>query len=50
MPDAEGNAGDVAWNFEKLLVAPGGKVTRFRPQVVPEDPALVAAIEAALPS
>ena len=22
--DAEGKAGDVAWNFEKFLVAPGG--------------------------
>ncbi|MDP1820161.1 MAG: glutathione peroxidase [Acidimicrobiales bacterium] len=48
--DAEGNAGDVSWNFEKFLVAPGGAVTRFRPQVVPEDPALVEAIEAALPA
>ena len=47
--DAEGNAGDVAWNFEKFLVAPGGQVTRFRPQVEPEDPALVGAIESALP-
>jgi glutathione peroxidase len=50
VPDAEGNDGDVAWNFEKFLIAPGGKVTRFRPTVVPEDPALVDAIEAALPS
>lgn len=49
IPDAEGKAGDVAWNFEKFLVAPGGAVTRFRPQVEPEDPALVGAIEAALP-
>lgn len=47
--DAEGKAGDVAWNFEKFLVAPGGSVTRFRPQIEPEDPALVGAIEAALP-
>ena len=50
VPDAEGKDGDVAWNFEKFLVAPGGKVTRFRPQVEPEDPALVDAIEAALPA
>jgi glutathione peroxidase len=48
--DAEGNAGDIAWNFEKFLVAPGGAVTRFRPQVEPQDPALVSAIEGALPS
>jgi glutathione peroxidase len=47
--DSDGKAGDVAWNFEKFLVAPGGKVTRFRPQVEPEDPALVGAIESALP-
>ena len=48
--DGEGAAGDVSWNFEKWLVAPGGQVTRFRPQVVPEDETLVAAIEASLPS
>ena len=50
VPDAEGKSGDVAWNFEKFLVAPGGQVTRFRPQVEPEDPAIIAAIEDALPS
>jgi glutathione peroxidase len=49
VPDSEGKAGDIAWNFEKFLVAPGGQVTRFRPQVEPEDPALVGAIESALP-
>jgi glutathione peroxidase len=49
VPDADGKDGDVVWNFEKFLVAPGGVVTRFRPQVEPEDPALVGAIEAALP-
>jgi glutathione peroxidase len=49
--DADGEAGDVKWNFEKFLVAPDGKVVaRFRPPVAPEDPALVAAIEAQLPS
>jgi len=46
--DAEGYTGDVRWNFEKFLVAPGGSVTRFAPQVTPEDPALVEAIEATL--
>jgi glutathione peroxidase len=41
----------VKWNFEKFLVSPDGKVVgRFRPQVTPEDPALVAAIEEQLPS
>jgi len=49
--DADGEAGDVKWNFEKFLVGPDGKVVgRFRPQVTPEDPALVSAIEAQLPS
>lgn len=48
--DADGKDGDISWNFEKFLVAPGGAVTRFRPQVEPEDPALVGAIEAVLPS
>jgi glutathione peroxidase len=49
-PDAAGEAGDVTWNFEKFLVSPDGDVLgRFRPRVVPEDPALVSAVEAALP-
>ena len=49
--DASGEAGDVKWNFEKFLVSPDGKVVgRFRPQVSPEDPDLVAAIEEQLPS
>ncbi|HVA70195.1 MAG TPA: glutathione peroxidase [Acidimicrobiales bacterium] len=46
--DAEGYSGDIRWNFEKFLVARDGVVTRFAPQVTPEDPTLVAAIEAAL--
>ena len=51
VPDAEGEAGDVQWNFEKWLVSPAGEVVgRFRPRVEPQDPALVAAIEAVLPS
>jgi glutathione peroxidase len=49
--DADGEAGDVKWNFEKFLVSPSGDVVgRFRPQVTPEDPALVSAIEDQLPS
>lgn len=48
--DGEGAAGDVQWNFEKFLVAPGGEVVgRFRPGVEPESAELVAAIEANLP-
>jgi glutathione peroxidase len=50
LPDAEGEAGDIQWNFEKFLVSPDGKVlARFRPGTTPEDPALIAAIEANLP-
>jgi glutathione peroxidase len=49
VPDAEGEAGDVQWNFEKFLVAPDGRVTaRFRPGVEPSDPRLVAALETVL--
>jgi glutathione peroxidase len=46
--DADGYAGDIRWNFEKFLVGPDGAVQRFAPQVTPEDPILVSAIEAAL--
>jgi glutathione peroxidase len=50
-PDAKGEAGDIQWNFEKFLVSPAGEVVgRFRPQTDPHDPALVSAIEAALPA
>jgi glutathione peroxidase len=48
--DADGHAGDIRWNFEKFLVAPDGTITRFSPMVAPEDPGLVSAIEASLPS
>ena len=48
--DAEGNAGDVQWNFEKFVVSSDGTIAgRFRPGVEPEDAALVGAIEGALP-
>jgi glutathione peroxidase len=50
-PDTEGEAGDVKWNFEKFLVSPAGEVVgRFRPQVEPDDPALILSIEANLPT
>ncbi|HWL78391.1 glutathione peroxidase [Microbacterium sp.] len=48
-PDASGKAGRVTWNFEKFLVAPDGTVKRFRPHTEPDDPAVIAAIEEALP-
>ena len=49
-PDVRGKAGPVMWNFEKFLVAPDGAVQRFRPQVQPDAPEVIAAIESALPS
>lgn len=49
LPDGEGEAGDVRWNFEKFVVdAAGTPVARFRPLVVPDDPQLVGALEAVL--
>ena len=50
-PDADGQAGDVQWNFEKWLLSPQGEVVgRFRPLVDPSDPALREAVEAQLPA
>lgn len=46
--DAEGYSGDIRWNFEKFLLLPDGSVQRYGPQVTPEDPALVSAIEDSL--
>lgn len=48
-PDADGQAGDVQWNFEKFLVSSDGEVLeRFRPGTEPDDPALVSAVESAV--
>ncbi len=48
--DADGEAGDIQWNFEKFLVGPDGAVlARFRPMTAPDAPELVDAIEANLP-
>ena len=48
--DAEGESGDVQWNFEKFLVAPDGEVVRrFRPRTEPDAKGVVEAIEAILP-
>ena len=50
VPDAEGTAGEVAWNFEKFLLAGNGEVVaRFRPQTSPDAPEVRAAIESLLP-
>ncbi|MFD7555855.1 glutathione peroxidase [Streptomyces sp. NPDC059533] len=49
--DADGEAGDVQWNFEKFLISPAGEVVaRFRPRTEPEAPEVLAAIEANLPA
>lgn len=41
--------GAIGWNFEKFLVGRDGAVVgRFKTRVAPDDPALVAAVEAAL--
>ena len=47
--DAEGKKGPVRWNFEKFVITPYGAVHRFRPNVKPDDPAIVEVIEANLP-
>jgi glutathione peroxidase len=40
---------DVLWNFEKFLVGKNGDVVaRFAPTMTPDDPAIVAAIDAEL--
>ena len=48
-PDADGNSGEVAWNFEKFLLDPEHRVVaRFRSTVDPESEELVGAIERVL--
>ncbi|MBJ7387136.1 MAG: glutathione peroxidase, partial [Mycolicibacterium sp.] len=48
--DADGQAGDIQWNFEKFLVGPDGKVVnRFRPRTEPDAPEVINAIEAVVP-
>jgi glutathione peroxidase len=48
--DAGGHTGDIRWNFEKFLVAPGGDVVaRFDPMTEPMAADVVAAVEKVLP-
>jgi len=43
------NDTDVMWNFEKFLVGRDGKVVgRFAPDITPDDPKVISAIEGAL--
>ena len=51
VPDANGEAGDIQWNFEKFLVRPDGTVAaRFRPRTTPDSSEVLVAIEASLPA
>jgi glutathione peroxidase len=44
-----GTGGEIQWNFTKFLIAPDGKpIARFEPNVTPDDPQLMSAIEKAL--
>jgi glutathione peroxidase len=51
VPDvADGHTGDIRWNFEKFVLAPGGEiVARFSPAVEPTSVEVVEAVEKALP-
>jgi glutathione peroxidase len=50
-PDAEGETGDIQWNFEKFVMGPDGSIlARFRPMTTPDDPAVLAVIEESLPA
>ena len=47
--DDSGYTGDIRWNFEKFVISADGKtVTRFNPKTKPEDPSVIAAVEAAI--
>ena len=49
--DPEGHTGDIRWNFEKFLIAPGGEVVaRFNPAVEPTSDEVVGQVEKALPA
>jgi glutathione peroxidase len=47
--DALAGDEDISWNFEKFVISRDGTVVaRFAPKTAPDDPAIVAAIEAEL--
>lgn len=48
VPDENGKAGRVQWNFEKFLITRDDQIMRFRPTTVPDAPEVISAIEAAL--
>ena len=46
VPPLGGTPGDVTWNFEKFVIdADGTPVSRFAPNVEPDDPKLLESIE-----
>jgi glutathione peroxidase len=46
-PNEKGEAGDIAWNFEKFVIAADGTVVaRFSPRVLPDDPQVLAVLDA----
>ena len=48
--DADGEAGDVAWSFEKFVIDDSGEIVgRFRPRTEPDDDAIIDLIEEHLP-
>ena len=48
--DADGEAGDVKWNFEKFVIDDSGEIGgRFRPRTEPDDDAIIDLIEEHLP-
>jgi glutathione peroxidase len=51
VPDSDdGHTGDIRWNFEKFLLAPGGEiVARFNPMVDPTSSEISDALEKVLP-
>jgi glutathione peroxidase len=49
LKDAGGHDGNVRWNFEKFVVsADGTQITRFDPEITPNDPTMIAAVEQAI--
>jgi glutathione peroxidase len=48
-PDADGESGDIQWNFEKFLIGLDGQVlNRYAPTVKPRDAGIMNDIAAAL--
>lgn len=43
--DDSGRSGRITWNFEKFLVNPDGRIKRFAPSTVPDDPAIMGTIQ-----